>query len=139
VTHVTAAKLGLPYTLLIDTAPRAKPEETEMNAKTFLIAAAALSLSAGAVHAETQPSMTVKVSDLDLNQPKDVQRLYDRVYEAATIVCGGGPLRTFLMGPSREYTSCRDTVVNTALGQFHAPMVMALRAKLNGQDQLAAN
>jgi UrcA family protein len=109
-----------------------------MTRKSLLIAAALLSMAAGAAHADNRPSMTVRTSDLDLNQPKDVQRLYDRVYEAATIVCGGGPLRTWVMGPPPEYAACRDSVINTALSQFHAPLVLAFRAKLNGQDTLAS-
>jgi UrcA family protein len=105
-----------------------------MNRKSLLTAAiAAALLAAGAAHAESPPSKQVKATDLDLSQPKDVQRLYDRVYEAATEVCGGGPLVSFVTGPPAEYLACRDATVDATLKRFHAPLVLALRAKLNAQ------
>ena len=109
-----------------------------MNSKALLATVAAACLAAGAASADDPPSMTVRARDLDLSSPKDVQRLYDRVYEAATVVCGGGPLVTWITGPPRDYFACRDATLEAALGQFHAPLVLALRAKLKTQGQLAA-
>jgi UrcA family protein len=96
-----------------------------MACKTLLITAAALCMAAGA--AQAKPSMTVKVNDLNLSSPKDAQRLYDRVYEAASLVCGGGPLVTFIPFPSTEFMACREATIDSALSQLHSPLVVAMR------------
>ena len=64
-----------------------------MNSKALIPAAAlCLGLADPAHAADDRPSMTVRTADLDLSSARDVQRLYGRLYEAATVVCGGGPL-----------------------------------------------
>ena len=98
-----------------------------MSRSTLLMAAAVLALSFGGAHAEDKPQMRVRMSDLDLTSPKDVRRLYDRVYEAATVVCGGGPLVFFFPGPPKEYLACRDATLDATFSRIHTPLVQALR------------
>ena len=103
-----------------------------MTSKALLVPVAVLCLAAGAARADDRPSMAVRTSDLDLSSPKDVQRLYDRVYEAATVVCGGGPLVFFVVGPPPEYLACRDATVDATLARLNAPLVVDLRSRLKG-------
>ena len=95
--------------------------------KTFLITATVFWLSVGAAQAQSKPTILVKRSDLDLSKPADAQRLYDRIYEAASRVCGGGALVTFFPFPSPEFVACREAVLDAGLSQSHAPLVIALR------------
>ncbi len=108
-----------------------------MTCKTLLITAAALFLAAGAAHAGDKPSTTVKIDDLNLTSPHDAQRLYDRLYEAASLVCGRGPLVTFFMLPNTEFVACRDAALDAALSQFHAPLVVSLRQRAQAPDRVA--
>jgi UrcA family protein len=110
------------------------PGELEMTCKTLLVTAAALCMVAGGARAESRPSMTLKVSDLNLSSPKDVQRLYDRLYDAASLVCGGGPLVTFIPFPNTDFMACRDATLDAALSQFHSPLVGALRRPVRTPD-----
>jgi UrcA family protein len=115
-----------------------------MNSKALLIpAAAALCLAgvaqaANAQTADRPPSMTVRTADLDLSTAKDVQRLYERLYNAAIVTCGGGPLVYFFAGPPADYLACRDSTLDAALGKFDAPRVVDLRARLQARPHMAA-
>jgi UrcA family protein len=111
-----------------------------MNRKALLLSAfAAGFLAAGGARAADGPSMRVVTRDLDLSSARDVQRLYDRLYEAATVVCGGGPLVFFVMGPAPEqYLTCRDATLDAALSGFDAPRVVDLRARLAARPHRAA-
>jgi len=111
-----------------------------MNRKALLIPAfAALCLAAGAARAaDDRPSMRVMTRDLDLSSARDVQRLYERLYEAATVVCGGGPLVFFAVGPPQPYLACRDATLDAALSGFDAPRVADLRARLSARPERAA-
>ena len=110
-----------------------------MNRKTLLITALATVMAAGAAHAGDRPSMTLKTGDLDLTSAKDVHRLYDRIVEAASEVCGRPPLAMFIPSTPPEFLACRDATVAATLSRFNAPLVVALRekvaedAKHNGQ------
>jgi UrcA family protein len=114
-----------------------EPEELEMNSKALLITAVALCLTAGAARADSRPSMRVRTGDLDLSSARDVQRLYERIYQAAITVCGGGPLVFFVAGPPQQYLTCRDATLDGALGQFDAPRVVDLRARLKARPWMA--
>jgi UrcA family protein len=118
----------------------AEPEELEMNSKALLIpAAAALCLAAAPAHAAyDRPSVTVRTADLDLSSPRDVQRLYERLYEAAMTACGGGLLAYFVAGPPQQYLACRDATLDAALSRFDAPRVVDLRARLQARPEKAA-
>jgi UrcA family protein len=107
-----------------------------MSRANLLMAAAVLALSFGTAQAEDKPEMRVRTSDLNLTLPKDAHRLYDRVYEAATEVCGGGPLVFFSPAPPQSYLDCRDATLDAALSRVHAPLVQALRKPK--ADQAAA-
>ena len=111
-----------------------------MNSKALLIPAAALCLgvAAPAHAADDRPSMTVRTADLDLSSARDVQRLYERLYEAAIVVCGGGPLVYFVAGPPQQYLDCRDATLDAALSGFDAPRVVDLRARLRARPEKAA-
>jgi UrcA family protein len=107
-----------------------------MSRSIILMTATVLALSFGAAHA-AEKSMVVTAKDLNLSSPKDVKRLYDRIATAAQAVCGGGPLVTFGPFPNTDFIACRDSVIDTALSQFQAPLVVALR-KPKPNEQLAA-
>ena len=71
--------------------------------------AAALCLAGAPAHAAyDRPSLRVVTGDLDLSSARDVQRLYERLYEAAIVACGGGPLVYFVAGPPEQYLACRN-------------------------------
>ena len=108
-----------------------------MNSKALLIAALAIGLTAGAARADDRLSMKVRTGDLDLSSARDVQRLYERLYEASTVVCGGGPLVFFVAGPPQQYLACRDATLDAALGQFDAPRVVDLRTRLKARPWMA--
>ncbi len=80
----------------------------------------------------------MRTADLDLSSARDVQRLYERLYEAAIVVCGGGPLVSFVAGPPQQFLACRDATLDAALGGFDAPRVVDLRARLHARPGKAA-
>jgi UrcA family protein len=107
-----------------------------MNTKALAIAAVAFSLAGGVVHADDRQPLKVRTSDLDLSSGKDVLRLYYRLYEAAEVVCGGGPLVFFAVVTPPEYLTCRDATLDASLGQFDAPLVQSVRQNLRAMGKL---
>jgi UrcA family protein len=120
------------------------PEEFEMNSKALLISAAAAFCLAGVAQAacaqtaDRPPSLTVRTADLDLSSARDVQRLYERLYNAAMVTCGGGPMVYFFAGPPADYLACRNAALDDALSRFDAPRVVDLRARLQARPHMAA-
>jgi UrcA family protein len=113
-----------------------------MNTKTLAIAAiAAAGLSAAAAQANDLPpsmpaSMKVRIADLNLSRGPDVMRLYYRLYEAAELVCGGGPLAFYAVATPPAYNTCRDTTLDAALAQFQEPLVVSTRTNLKLMHKL---
>jgi UrcA family protein len=77
-----------------------------------------LALASAAAYADTRPpiaahSQLVRFNDLDLGQPRDVARLFNRVSSAADRVCGP---RSFagLYNKTADYENCySDTIART--------------------------
>jgi UrcA family protein len=71
-----------------------------------------------------QHSSIVRTGDLDLNRPKDVARLYNRIASAADQLCGpravGGVNHT-----SADYASCYADAVSRAVTHIDRPSVTA--------------
>jgi UrcA family protein len=69
-------------------------------------------------------SLVLRTGDLDLNRPKDMARLYQRIVSAADRLCGprsvGG-----MPGKSIDYVNCYDTAVNRAVENIGRPSVTA--------------
>ena len=91
-------------------------------------AVAVLSLACAAAYADTAPIGSrlelVRFNDLNLDQPRDVARLFDRVSSAADKVCG---TRSFAghYNKMADYEICyRDTVASTVAHIGH-PSVTA--------------
>jgi UrcA family protein len=93
-----------------------------------LFAAAAVSvLSFGceAVNADSAPSsLTVRIADLNLNQPRDIARLYTRISSAADKMCGPRSVGGFNL-TSSDYLSCYSDAVAQAVTRLDRPAVTA--------------
>jgi UrcA family protein len=98
-------------------------------ARYFLGAAVSvLSLAATAAQADTtlfgqSRSQAVAYKDLNLNQPRDVARLFDRISSAADRVCGP---RSYGGYPkSTVYQSCYSDAVARAVAHIDRPALTA--------------
>lgn len=98
-------------------------------ARSFLGAAVSvLSLACAAAYADTTPVSqshlrVVRYSDLNLDQPRDVARLFNRISAAAEKVCGP---RSFGGYPeSADYESCYSDTVARAVAHIARPSVTA--------------
>src|SRR5277367_4436591 len=90
-------------------------------------AVSALSLACAAAYADTppligSPSQQVRVDDLNLDQPRDVARLFNRVSSAADKVCG---TRSFAVHYNKiaEYEICYKDTVASAVAHIDLPSV----------------
>jgi UrcA family protein len=84
---------------------------------------------AGASADETatiQKSVTVRVSDLDLNKPADAARLQQRIRRAAAIVCSDG-LIAGSPGASEPDRDCMASAIANALAKIK-PTIVAYAA-----------
>jgi UrcA family protein len=94
-------------------------------------AASAFALACGVAYADSpqpvgfaQHSSIVRTADLDLNRPKDIAKLYNRIAWAADQLCGpravGGMNYT-----SADYASCYADAVSRAVAHIDRPSVTA--------------
>src|SRR5277367_417650 len=90
-------------------------------------AVSALSLACAAAYADTppligSPSQQVRFDDLNLNQPRDVSRLFDRVSSAADKVCG---TRSFASHYNKvaAYEICYKDTVASVVAHLNRPSV----------------
>ncbi len=90
-------------------------------------AVSVLSLACVAAHADTPPLIgshleLVRYNDLNLDQPRDVARLYDRVSSAADKVCG---TRSFASHYKKiaDYEICYKETVASAVAHIDRPSV----------------
>ncbi len=90
-------------------------------------AVSVLSLACAVAHADTPPLIgshleLVRYSDLNLDQPRDVARLYDRVSSAADKVCG---TRSFASHYKKiaDYEICFKETVASAVAHIDRPSV----------------
>jgi UrcA family protein len=90
-------------------------------------AVSVLSLACTAVYADSAPviappSSLVRFNDLNLDQLRDVARLYSRISSAADRLCG---TRSFaaLYNKNAEYQSCYSDAVAHAVAQIDRPSV----------------
>ena len=96
-----------------------------------LIAAAAILFSTIAI-AQAEPRLTytrhslaIRISDLDLTQPADRQKLHERIQDAADEVCGGRPDK------GDRYTAEERKVLLPAYEKCHANAVQHTLAQLH--------
>ena len=85
------------------------------------LAATVLSIASSALYAESpvdeiRHSTAVHYTDLNLNQPAAVAKLYRRITWAATRVCGQRTL-TGINFPLPEYTRCYDEAIASAVAR----------------------
>ena len=95
--------------------------------RSILIAAAAamLSLSFGAAHAE-DAAIKVSAHGLNLAKPSDARIYYQRLSQAAADACGGWP--TYALGNEEDrFQACHKVTLDDAINQIHAPLVTAAR------------
>jgi UrcA family protein len=103
-----------------------------MNITGKLLRGAALSVvsfACVAAYAESPPvefqhSSTVRFSDLNLNRPQDVARLYNRITLVADKVCGPRTL-TGAYAKSADYASCFGDAVAQAVAHVDQPTLTA--------------
>jgi UrcA family protein len=95
----------------------------------FGAAVLVLSLACAAAYADTTPqigphSQVVRVADLNLDQPRDVARLFNRVTSAADRVCGP---RSFagLYNKTADYESCYSDTIARVVAHIDRPSVTA--------------
>ena len=100
-----------------------------------------LSLACAAAYADAQleHSSLVRYSDLNLQRPSDVARLYDRIAIAADQVCGPRSL-TGSYSKSAIYTNCYDDAVAQAVARVNqAPLTEYYEQRVqHASQQLAA-
>ena len=76
------------------------------------------------------PSMVVRVSDLDVSQPADLKRLYQRVQEAANAVCAS-EIRRHRIETRRPAFGwrqrCVSAAIDGAIRDFGDPRLASLR------------
>lgn len=96
-------------------------------AQKLLGAALVLSLACAAANADTTPglashSQVVRFTDLNLDRPRDVVRLYNRVTSAADRVCGS---RSFAgsYNKTADYESCYSDTLARAVAHIDRPSV----------------
>jgi UrcA family protein len=104
-----------------------------MKITTKLLAGAAvavISLACGAAYADStsavgfQRSSLVHYSDLNLNRPRDVARLYVRITMAADKLCGPRSL-TGAYYKAADYASCYSDTVAQAVARVDDPSLSA--------------
>lgn len=90
-------------------------------------AVSVLSLACATAYADTPPPIgshpeLVRYDDLNLDQPRDVARLYDRVSSAADKVCG---TRSFASHYKKiaDYEICYKETVASAVSHINRPSV----------------
>jgi UrcA family protein len=91
-------------------------------------AVSVLSLACGAAYADTSPPPIgshlelVRYNDLNLDQPRDVARLFDRVSSAADKVCG---TRSFASHYKKiaDFEICYKETVASAVAHINRPSV----------------
>jgi UrcA family protein len=90
-------------------------------------AVSVLSLACAAAYADAPPPIgshleLVRYNDLNLEQPRDVARLYDRVSSAADKVCG---TRSFASHYKKiaDYEICYKETVASAVSHINRPSV----------------
>jgi UrcA family protein len=109
---------------------RAQPEKIMAIAHNLLGAAvSALSLACAAANADTPPLLgstlqLVRFNDLNLDQPRDVARLFHRLSSAADRVCG---TRSFAghYNKTADYEICYRDTVASAVTHIDRPSVTA--------------
>lgn len=94
----------------------------------FSAAALALCVVAGQPAVAEEGTMTVRVSDLNLNSPSGARTALWRAEAAAKAFCGGEPDIRDLQRRAVAM-SCQKTMVNRAVAAMNAPMVVALHGK----------
>jgi len=106
----------------------------------LISAAAVISTTIGAAQAEprltyTRHSLVIRVSDLDVRQPADRQKLHVRIQDAADEVCGGRPDK------GDRYTAEERKVLMPAYEKCHAGAIQHMLAQLNfpAMPELAQN
>ena len=98
--------------------------------RNFLGAAVSvLSLACTAAYADTTPLnqsqlQVVGYKDLNLNQPRDVARLFSRINSAADRACGPRSFGGY-PGKTADYTSCFSDAVARAVAYVDRPTVTA--------------
>jgi len=92
-------------------------------------AVSVLSLACAAAYADTTSELlsrseSVRFNDLNLNQPRDLARLFDRVSSAADRLCGP---RSFAghYNKTADYESCYSDTVAHAVARIDRPSVTA--------------
>lgn len=67
------------------------------------------------------PSTVVRYQDLDLSQPRDAQRLYQRIQTAARLVCDDHQFQS--LGRMPAYHACIDQAVTRAVDDVRSSQV----------------
>jgi UrcA family protein len=81
------------------------------------------------------PSVTVRYADLDLNTPKGVETLYERLRAAAQEVCGRREARAvFYVAAAR---ACYDEALATAVSRVESEPLNALHRVANARKRVS--
>jgi UrcA family protein len=97
-----------------------------------VIGTAAIALGLGVGHAAdvtsdfTIPTKVVHYQDLDLSQPRDAQRLYERIHTAAQLVCEEPLLPS--VATRAAHQTCIERAVTQAVGQVGSVQLTRIHA-----------
>jgi UrcA family protein len=81
--------------------------------------------------AETTDSVTVRYTDLNLDRPRDVARLYQRIRVAAQGICGVRDF-AFTAWLDSVWQNCVDTAVAQAVARVDRPALSAYHQRQLG-------
>jgi UrcA family protein len=86
-------------------------------------------LASASAYADSAPnsapsSLSVRIADLNLAQPRDVARLYTRISKAADQVCGPRSVGGFNL-TSTDYRTCYADAIEQAVAHLDRPVVTA--------------
>jgi UrcA family protein len=75
--------------------------------------AVAAAMLVGVAQGAAAPTQTVRYQDLNLNTDAGVRVLYQRIHDAAIVVCGNYDVRDLVVG--RAHKACVDQAVTDAV------------------------
>lgn len=99
--------------------------------RAMILAALACAVSATAAPAFAQsdnhePSITVQLSDINVNSPKGAKVALHRITNAADYLCNSQPTAAFERGEGVAYDLCMKETIKNAAANVNSPTLTAL-------------
>lgn len=88
-------------------------------------AVSAMTAPAFAQSDDAAPSITVQLTDINLDSPKGAKVALARITRAAEVVCGDRP-RVNDLTRFRPFLECQNTALNNAVSKVNSPLLSQL-------------